>query len=125
MTVALGVAPGADSAHAAIAIRRFSDFLRESEVRDWRIRSECRRLRIGANLRRLSLEQAFVPLLTAGDQRAERATLALARLDAALEPCATPGREPVDSRRATAIAGAVGTLAETLESLLRPIGIPG
>jgi hypothetical protein len=124
MTAAIGVDRGPQSAAAAVAIRRFSGFLREYEAHDWRIRSECRRLRIGANLRRLSLQQAVVPLLMAGDQRAERADLALDRLDAALRPCATPGRRPVEPTSATVVAEAVSALAEALEELLRPAGVP-
>lgn len=124
MTATLYTAPYAQGTEPASAIRRYSEYLRERQGRDWRRRSECRRLRVGANLRRLSLQQALT-CLRSRDDLCEEVEQALAQLDAELRSCAISGTHPVEARSAQAVEEAVSTLVDALEKLLRPVGVSG
>jgi hypothetical protein len=114
----------AERAHGAVALRHLVAFLDERTPVDWTLRSNCRRLRIGVNLRRVSVERAIAAMPTPARHVAARDVgVAIDRLDSALRACSTADQPAVEPPAAAAAAGAAVALHDTLVRFLRPIAV--
>jgi hypothetical protein len=104
-----------------IRVRRLIDFLEERSKLGWPTRSDWRRLRIGLNLRRVSLGHALSYLRPDGEDDSVRPVHeALSHLDEIVATEATSSDEPVDARAEILLAEAITDLLQALLLFLRP-----